>query len=78
MNALERRSKTARMKLTDEQMLGVFKLFDQDHDGQITNKELKSAVRELGLSQDFPDFLVDRMFAETDTNGDGKISMSGN
>lgn len=55
-----------------EEILKVFKLFDEDGTGYITFKNLKRICQELG--ENLTDDEIQEMIDEADRDGDGKIS----
>ena len=57
-----------------KELLDQFHLFDKDNDGFILPGEMKMLIRDLRLGQSFPASVVDQLFSEADTDGDGKIS----
>ncbi len=61
----------------EEAMWKMFKMFDKNDDGFINRDEMNALVKELSLGKDFPRHVVDQMFRDADTNGDGRISFSG-
>ncbi|KAF7640127.1 hypothetical protein Mgra_00000574 [Meloidogyne graminicola] len=57
-----------------KELLDQFRLFDKDNDGFILPEEMKNLINELRLGKNFPEKVVDQLFLEADTDGDGKIS----
>merc|ERR1739848_125387 len=66
-----------------EEVLGkIFRVFDVNSDGNISNKEMKRLVKDMYglLKADDPTVAADKMiaksaFAEMDKNEDGKVSL---
>uniref|UniRef100_A0A183C8W9 Calmodulin n=1 Tax=Globodera pallida TaxID=36090 RepID=A0A183C8W9_GLOPA len=56
------------------ELLKQFRMFDRDNDGYIYPEEMKRLVLELRLGNAFPIQVIDQLFSEADTDGDGKIS----
>uniref|UniRef100_A0A914XH33 EF-hand domain-containing protein n=1 Tax=Plectus sambesii TaxID=2011161 RepID=A0A914XH33_9BILA len=64
-----------RCQYSSEELLEQFRLFDKDKDGFITREEMISIVAEFGLGGDFPRDVIDTLFQEADTDGDGMINL---
>lgn len=68
----------------DEKLKFSFRIYDFDQDGCISKEELYKLLEaslvenSLGIPQEQLSSLVDATFAEADTDGDGKISVSTN
>ncbi len=56
-------------------MQQAFKLFDSNHDGKISRKELKSLIIRLGINLNESD--IDNMIDQVDKNGDDMIEFDG-
>jgi calcium-dependent protein kinase len=58
--------------LTEENLLMAFNNFDDDGSGMLTHEEIKIA---LGMINDDPEnYIIEKIIAELDINGDGLIS----
>mmetsp|Transcript_39442 Transcript_39442/g.84055 ORF Transcript_39442/g.84055 Transcript_39442/m.84055 type:complete len:93 (+) Transcript_39442:2-280(+) len=56
---------------TEEEIMKVFQLFDEDNTGFITFKNLKKICQELG--ENLTDEEIQEMIEEADRNGDDQI-----
>ena len=57
---------------TKEDLERVFKLFDEDRNGEITVENLRRVAKELG--EDIPDDELNEIIMRADLDGDGKLS----
>lgn len=56
-----------------EELLNAFMYFDRNQDGSIDKEEVKETLKRAG-DDPLTDAEIDEMFAEIDTNDDGKVS----
>lgn len=56
-------------------MVKVFNKFDNNKKGFLDREEIKQALLHIYNGLKFSDADVDRVFTETDKNGDGKIQL---
>lgn len=61
--------------LTEEDIIGAFKIFDRDCDGCITKDELKTVLDSLAIPCNQKS--VESLLKASDTNGDGSIDYKG-
>lgn len=71
------RDRNARKSIEKDPIADVFHLLDTDGDGQLLKAEMNEAVKRLHLQKFFSTDVVDKIFRESDLNGDGRISLSG-
>lgn len=64
-----------RQPLTEEDIVGAFKIFDRDCDGCITKEELKTVLDSLSIPCDQKS--VEGLLKAADANGDGSIDYKG-
>ena len=76
MTFMLRRNKSLR-KFSPSEMFKQFEYFDQDKDGFIDCEEMIALVNELHINQKFPTNLIQKLFHQADSNGDGKITFEG-
>ena len=57
---------------TKEDLERVFKLFDEDRNGEITVENLRRVAKELG--EDIPDDELNEIIMRADLDGDGKLT----
>jgi len=50
-----------------------FAVFDKDGDGFITRAEMNSIVKELDLGSEWTPAVINKLFTDADSNGDGMI-----
>lgn len=60
-------------KMTETELVGVFKQFDKNKDGYITKEELEQTMDAIKMQR--TDILVTDIIKRTDRDGDGKISL---
>lgn len=61
--------------LDDTRLKAAFKAFDKDGDGYIDAKNIKKVLSSFGtIKEDIDDYVNNKIIAEFDTDGDGKIS----
>lgn len=65
-------TKGASITCSEEQIKLVFERCDSDQDGQLTKKELKKALSELGV--EFPNVRAMSALWHADENGDGRVN----
>ncbi|XP_037979098.1 centrin-2 isoform X2 [Motacilla alba alba] len=76
--AAQRKEANPKLELPEEQQREIcdaFELFDADGSGSIDVKELKAAMRALGLEPKKEE--MEKMISDIDKEGTGKISFSG-
>ena len=56
------------------EILKIFKQFDKNGDGKITEEDFALGARQLGLGS-AGDFLAKQVFSQLDTNRNGKLDM---
>ena len=62
-------------ELSEEELMGIFKVFDKDSSGFINASELKEVSSKLGRNMTDED--VKEMIKEADLDQDGKINYEG-
>ncbi|OMO78982.1 Calcium-binding EF-hand [Corchorus capsularis] len=67
-------SKSASIKLTEEQLKKIFKDHDSNKDGRLSKEELSNAFRKMGYHK--PGRKVNRAMKHADINKDGVIDQS--
>ncbi|KAI4977177.1 hypothetical protein ZWY2020_051050 [Hordeum vulgare] len=60
-------------RVDDSELRKVFQMFDKNGDGQITKKELRESLKNLGIY--IPEDEMDATMAKIDTNGDGCVDI---
>ena len=72
INIIESRKESIQL---EDAMREAFDVFDQDQNGYIDRKELKSVMHRLG--SDLTDDVIDKMIKDADKDGDGRIDFEG-